>query len=221
MYGESFEQVVCSGIQAVKWWANKNPKDDWIAIKKLLDVLDSIDTQHFTLISTVDIYKNPVNVDEFTAIETEGLHPYGLHRYRVEQWVRERFPNALIVRLPGLYGKGLKKNLIYDILCKKDLSGFHENSRFQFYQLDRLSTDIGIASDNHLTSINLAVEPIQVTTAINAINGDSYKNETEYPPVTYDMRTVHGHLWCRNSYIENAAECLSGIREFSQKWTTG
>ena len=32
------------------------------------------------------------------------------------RWVRENYPEALIVRLPGLFGEGIKKNFIYDII---------------------------------------------------------------------------------------------------------
>jgi hypothetical protein len=55
-------------------------------------------------------------VDEETDIDTEGLLAYGLNRYRLECMVRERYPDALIVRLPGLFGRGIKKNFIYDYI---------------------------------------------------------------------------------------------------------
>ena len=43
------------------------------------------------------------------------LPAYGRNRLQLERWVREDFPAALIVRLPALYGKGLKKNCLYDL----------------------------------------------------------------------------------------------------------
>ena len=55
-------------------------------------------------------------MDETTRIKTENLHPYGYNRYQLECWVREHFPEALIVRLPGLFGKNIKKNFIYDFI---------------------------------------------------------------------------------------------------------
>jgi hypothetical protein len=34
----------------------------------------------------------------------------------LELWVRKNYPDALIIRLPGLFGKNLKKNFIYDFI---------------------------------------------------------------------------------------------------------
>ena len=45
-----------------------------------------------------------------------GINPYGLNRYYLEAWARKQYPNALIVRLPGLYGYNIKKNFIYDYM---------------------------------------------------------------------------------------------------------
>ena len=73
------------------------------------------------LISTIDVFKNPVGVDENTSVPLsagDGYHPYGLNRYYLEAWVRKNYPDALIIRLPGLYGLNIKKNFIYDFIHK-------------------------------------------------------------------------------------------------------
>lgn len=59
------------------------------------------------LISTIDLFKVPKNVDENSLIDTKDLPAYGYNRYQLELWVRENFPDALITRLPGLFGKNL------------------------------------------------------------------------------------------------------------------
>ena len=78
--------------------------------------LAEIRPRRLVLISTVDVYQKPVGVDEETVIRTEGLQAYGMDRLLLEKWVRSRFPDALIIRLPGLFGKNLKKNFIYDFI---------------------------------------------------------------------------------------------------------
>ncbi|MEG2769570.1 MAG: sugar nucleotide-binding protein, partial [Oscillospiraceae bacterium] len=67
-------------------------------------------------ISTADVYKTPQNVDENTPIDENDLQTYGKNRYLLEKWVRENIENHLIVRLPGLFGKGIKKNFLFDML---------------------------------------------------------------------------------------------------------
>ncbi len=74
MAGQQFDEVVCAGIQAVKWWANQNPEEDWVGITPLLEVLGKTEIKRLVLIPTVDVYKNPVGVDENTPIETDGVH---------------------------------------------------------------------------------------------------------------------------------------------------
>jgi len=218
--GRHFEEVVCAGIQAVKWWANDNPAQDWESIERLLSVLKTVTADRFTLISTVDVYKKPVQVDESTSIDTDGLHPYGLHRWNVEQWVRSQFPQALILRLPGLFGNGLKKNLIYDVLAGKDLSGFDQRSRFQFYDLAQLGADLELAQAAALTTLNIAVEPVSVASVVERMTGSSYENETDNSPFFYDMRTVHAlALRGTDSYLYDAHECLDSIDKFSRSWS--
>ena len=61
--GESFDEVWCACVLAVKWWANQNPTADWAGICSLLEVLKYVESKRFILISTVDVYREPIGVD--------------------------------------------------------------------------------------------------------------------------------------------------------------
>ena len=219
--GRQFDEVVCAGVQAVKWWANKNPDKDWAGIQRLLDVLATMKAERFVLISTVDVYHDPVAVDETTPIRTDGLHSYGLHRHRVEEFVRNRFGDAaVIVRLPGLFGPGLKKNLIFDLLEGRDVSGFDARSEFQFYDLSRLSQDLDLIRSAGLKTVNLAVEPVSVAEVAERITAERYDRRTDTAPLKYDMQTVHAPVWGRpGRYLEDAESCLARIGAFAEGWT--
>lgn len=219
MEGESFDELVCAGIQAVKWWANRNPEADRAAIAPLIETLSRARIGRFVLVSTVDVYREPFGVDEATPVSRDGLHPYGLHRLEVEDWVADRFTDRLILRLPGLYGPGLKKNLVHDILTDAPLSGFDDRAEFQFYGLDRLATDIAVATGAGLSLVNLAVEPVSVAAVVEGLTGRKFVNRPEGTPPRYDMRTRHADVWGRTGpYLENAAESLAGLAAFAPRF---
>ena len=115
-YGLKPELLVYAGMRAEKYLANNDPDRDLQLVEEAKRNIEQIDPQKLVLISTIDVYKNPKNVDEETLIETVGLHPYGYHRFLLEEWVREKYPNSHIIRLPGLFGIHLKKNFIYDYI---------------------------------------------------------------------------------------------------------
>ena len=115
-FGTKPDLLVYSGVRAEKYLANNEPEKDLRNIEQARMNIESINPRRLILISTIDVFKTPVGVDEKTEIDLEGLQPYGYHRYLLEQWVREHYPDALIVRLPGLFGKNLKKNFIYDFI---------------------------------------------------------------------------------------------------------
>lgn len=62
------------------------------------------------------MYPNPISVDENTEIDIEEVQPYGKNRLYLENWVASNFDDYLIVRLPGLFGKNIKKNFIFDLI---------------------------------------------------------------------------------------------------------
>lgn len=115
-YGKNPDLLVYSGVPAQKFLANKEPEKDFEIIENAISNIKKINPKEIVLISTIDVYKDPVDVDEDTKIDTENLQPYGYNRYYLEKWVSENIENHLIVHLPGLYGKNIKKNFIYDLI---------------------------------------------------------------------------------------------------------
>lgn len=115
-YGTEPDLLVYAGLSAEKYLANNDPKADYQKIVQAESNIKKINPKKLVLISTIDVFKVPDNVDEHSEICIKDLPAYGFNRYRLEQWVRGNYNGSLIVRLPGLFGKNLKKNFIYDII---------------------------------------------------------------------------------------------------------
>ena len=115
-FGLRPDLLVYAGVRSEKFLANNDPAADMENIKTAFENIKKIAPKKLVHISTVDVYKNPVNVSEKSVIDTDGLGAYGCDRYVLEQMLRDEFPECHIVRLPALYGEGLKKNFIYDMI---------------------------------------------------------------------------------------------------------
>lgn len=115
-FGTAPDLLIYAGLRAEKYLANNAPEEDMKLIFEAENNISKIAPKKLVLISTIDIFKAPRNVDETSVIDTEGLAAYGYNRYQLELWVREHYPDALIIRLPGLFGKNIKKNFIYDYI---------------------------------------------------------------------------------------------------------
>ncbi len=114
-FGRENGLVVYSGMYSEKFLASADPKADLQRAEAAMENIRKMRPQQLVLISTVDVYPCPLQVDESTKPGGQGETPYGANRLALENWVREAYPEALIVRLPGLFGKGLKKNFIFDL----------------------------------------------------------------------------------------------------------
>lgn len=115
-FGKNPNLLVYSGVPAQKFIANSNPEQDFKTIKDAIENIKKINPKKIVLISTIDVYKKPVGVNEDAEIISEDLEAYGKNRFYLENWVKENFNEYLIVHLPGLYGKNIKKNFIYDLI---------------------------------------------------------------------------------------------------------
>lgn len=212
--GQIFDEIVCAGVSAFKWKANNAPEEDLQSIQSLIGNLSEVETKKFILISTIDVYKQCRSVDEDTVIARDDLQPYGLHRRLFEEFAVKKF-STLIIRLPGLFGDGLKKNIIYDFLNNNCLESIHQDGVFQFYNLAYLWKDIQIALNHNLKLINFATEPVSVKELAAKGFGVDFSNALPPPGPYYDIHTRHAGFWDKQGrYLYSKSEILEDIRSF-------
>jgi len=210
--GRRFHKVICAAPGAEKWKANLDPESDRAGVESLWEPLQSVEADEFILISTIDVYPDPVEVDEDTEIDIERCTPYGRHRLELERRVADRF-RSLVVRLPGLFGPGLKKNALYDLLHDHRLTAIDSRARYQFYDVTRLADDLETARRAGLSLVNLATEPVAIEQVARDIFGVQLAPRAEMSPARYDFRTRYAELLGGSGwYLRSKAEILELIR---------
>jgi len=211
-----YDVIVCAGISGIKWWANQNPIEDWRNIQKLLDVLRTMEARRFVLISTIDVYPDPRGgIDENSDPRHLPNHGYGQHRMQFEVFIRSQFHVHHVVRLPGLFGAGLKKNVIFDLLHDNCLEAINPSSAFQYYDLARLWCDLNRIVASELPIVNLATEPVPTSAILSRFFADKTVGAKASPTTSYDFRSRYAALWGgTNGYLYDAHTVLSDLARF-------
>lgn len=214
--GQHYDRVVFAAARAEKWRINQDPDTDARHIAQLQALLGTFTTEQLVLVSTVDVYAAPVGVYEDTPVLTDDLHPYGLHRFQLEQFARATHPTT-VLRLPGLFGAGLKKNVIFDLLHGNNVDRIHRAGSFQYYNLAHLADDIDLVVSSGIDLVNLATEPIRTDDLAREAFGLDFTNEPEGVSAgRYDMRTRHASLFGESSaeYAYSRTAVLDDLRRF-------
>lgn len=215
---KEFDLVICAAAPAKKWYANLHPNDDRACIDSLIDHLKTVRAKKFILISTVDVFKSPVNVDENSNIILDDLNPYGYNRRRLELFVEKYFSSNLIVRLPGLVGSGLKKNIIYDFKNHNEIEKIESDNVFQFYPMKNLLKDINKADELGLDLVHLTACPVSVKEVAKFAFDLDFNNHTGKPLISYDFKTVYGTLFGKiRDYQYDKEESLKAIKEYADE----
>ena len=204
MRGEHFNLLVCCGISAVKWKANKDPETDWKNIADLIDVLEEVTCDRFVLISTIDVY-GPEHVslglDEDALPNDDGKLSYGTNRLRAEAFLSVQFAGHIqIVRLCGLFGYGLKKNIIFDWIHNR-LKTVDVSSSYQWYSMEWLERDLLRIMKRPVwddcETFNLFTEPLPTSELMDLLEnmcpsfGDKIERTEKEVPVRYNTCTRH------------------------------
>jgi dTDP-4-dehydrorhamnose reductase len=206
--------LVCSAAPAQKWLANSNPQEDLENVQNLVLSLELITAKKAVLISTVDVFETPLGVDEDSIPQQDNQNAYGRNRRFLELEFKRIFQGALIIRLPGLVGMGLRKNALFDLKHDNQVYKLNVDSVFQFYPMENLWADISLAVNNDLRVLHLASEPVSLGEIAKSIFGVQLRSMPL--PAKYDFQTKLANLWGKNArYQYSTEQTFSAIREYS------
>src|SRR6266702_2707929 len=138
---KQYDLVMSVGNSSLMWKANKEPEKDLSNIQSFMDSIRKVKAKRFVLISTIEVYDNPIHVNEDTRIDSKKLKPYGLHRLQLERFIQQTFEKHTIIRMPNLYGENLKKNFVYDLIHNNRLDLTHKDNIQQWYNLEHIWKD--------------------------------------------------------------------------------
>lgn len=205
-----YDIVYITALPATKWLVNKNPIDDLNNILYLQDNLKQCTANTVVLISTIDIYSKDV-MEQNEDDEEITKEPYGKHRYMMEQWTQTNFKNTYIIRLPGIFGFGLKKNIIFDLLNDNNVNQINPFSIFQWYYLEDLWEDIQHLLKTKNRLCNLFSEPIRVFDIISKCFPHIENSFPEYDAV--DKLTVKYNYKSKYS-MRSKKDILHKLKKF-------
>jgi nucleoside-diphosphate-sugar epimerase len=215
--GGRYELVVCAGTYAEKWRINAEPGPDLANIERLSAILATASIDRLVLISTVDVFPVPDGVDEDSPIDETVAQPYGRHRRWLERSLASRFPTT-VVRLAGLFGDGLKKNALFDLLHDHQVDRLNPEGTFQFYDIGRLWADLETAIEHRLPVIHLVTQPVALGDVARVVFGRALARSTTVPAAHYDCRTRHAPLFGGSGhYLSDQGEVLVAIRDFVER----
>ena len=210
------ELLVCAAAPAQKWIANRDPETDLKNIEELASNLKKTSANKAVLISTVDVFGDPVAVDEESIPDPGQASHYGRNRLWLEEFFSSTFPSSCIIRLPALVGPGLRKNAIFDLKHGNQVNALNPASKFQFYPTRHLWRDIQVAIGNSISVLHLTAEPLSLRRVSDHL-GIGGLSPNEIDAVNYDLRSRFSSTWgSRNHYQYSAEASLDAILDYVQ-----
>lgn len=275
--GQSFGTLVCAAAPGSMLEANTAPERDRAQIHALIERLSKVRAERFILISSIGVLSGFAGGHTESTADFQEELAYGRHRRKLEGFVEDHFANSLVVRLPALFGQGLRKNFIFDLmnpvpsmlneakfsellgglsvelsqwvrglysrdtatgLLKLDRGALNQDNRraaleeavsdlslsatqfhnrettYQYYEIDRLWGDIGVALEAGLTHLHCASEPLKAKVIHQHLTGQEMP-ETQARVHSEDMHSEHSALWGQGGpYLYDAQTTLARLSAF-------
>lgn len=213
---QPYDLVVCAGAPGAKWLANREPERDRESLTRLMGALRGLRCERFVLISTVDVFGVPRDVDEDSPVNA-GASPYGQHRHDLEHFVSDSFSDPLILRLPALVGPGLRKNALFDLLNRKSLHRLDANAEYQFYPMRRLWADIQVSLAAGLGIVHLVAPPLRLGDIATAAFRVTLTERAGPELARYDVRSRHAAPFGgAGPWVVSADESMAAIEDYAR-----
>lgn len=202
-------------LPATKWMVNKDPQIDLNNIFEIINILTKKEYRNIILYSTIDVYNNvPLNSDESYPLQI-STPDYGSNRLLFEKLVSTtlKYEHLLIFRLPALFGKYIKKNILFDLLNNNEIHKIDHNSKYQWYNLEDLVNDTFNCLNelrSKLMIINLFSEPIATSDILKLFDIKESKADTKSKKIVYDFKTNTNIT----GYVKNQDQILLEIKKF-------
>lgn len=209
--GLNTDLLVCAGLPAEKWKANSDPESDWSNMANLAQLLSTVRAKRAILVSTIDVYQPAINVTEENPVSFNGEAAYGRNRAWFEAFFTSNFVNSSVLRLPGLFGPGLKKNFVYDLLNNQSdqIAKIGKGSHFQFFDITKIWEIINICNGSGISLINVATEPVPAAELAEIFD---YKLHNNAIDVFYNMQSIHCKKFGGDrGYLQSKDDVILGI----------
>lgn len=214
-FKEKLPDLYLSCLPATKWKINQDPVSDFLNIIDIIEVVTKHEYGTIVLYSTIDIYNSsPLKSNEDYIPNIDQLN-YGNNRFLFERLIKNlvKYKKLIIIRLPALFGKHIKKNIIYDLLNNNQIEKINYNSSYQWYNLDKLIDDtkryINNTKNKH-NYINIFPEPIKTSDILSLFDIDKTKVNSLSPSIIYDYSTK----FSETGYTESAESVLKQLKNF-------
>lgn len=111
------DELWCCAAPGSMVHANSHPQEDAAAVEAVFDRMETLAPRRVVLVSTIAALEAFGAGQDEDSTQPEKTTPYGANRAWLEERVQTTWgANALVLRLPALFGPGLKKNALYDLL---------------------------------------------------------------------------------------------------------
>lgn len=203
------DTIIIAAPSATKWQANKNPKEDLAKVFKLIEAIQGVEANEVIHLSTCDVFEYSPKLLNFELDTTFSAQPYSKHRQMLEEAVKGL--NFRILRLPTVYGQGMKKNILFDLITKNYdyLDTVNPHNQLQWINVNKIKDMISFARSHDIKVFNCATPPIANQELFDLFKYKS-KNYVSKPDIVYDMKTIYN----THNYIFSKKEVIEDIKEF-------